>query len=127
MITREEIAGLMANLLYVDAPPAGATRLTAWASERSSTLGLRYTSELARRMDREAEYGSTDGWGIRILDVVADRAEAVREMLLARARSRGAQTVCARPTLAQGTTVQYVILYRTRGPRRYRAQAQAHP
>lgn len=58
MITREEIAGLMANLLYVDAPPAGATKLTAWASERSSTLGLRYTSELARRMDREAEYGS---------------------------------------------------------------------
>ena len=28
MITREEIAGLMANLLFVDAPPAGKTRLT---------------------------------------------------------------------------------------------------
>jgi NADH dehydrogenase len=56
MITREEIAGLMANLLYVDAPPAGTTKLTEWAKERASTLGLHYTSELARRMDRQTEY-----------------------------------------------------------------------
>ena len=58
MITREEIAGLMANLLYVDAPPAGITKLTDWASERAPTLGLHYTSELARRRDRRAEYQS---------------------------------------------------------------------
>jgi NADH dehydrogenase len=58
MITREEITGLMANLLYVNSPPAGMTRLTEWATERSSTLGLRYTRELARRKDREAEYKS---------------------------------------------------------------------
>jgi nucleoside-diphosphate-sugar epimerase len=58
MITREEIAGLMSNLLYVDAPPAGHTRLTDWASARASTLGLHYTSELARRMDRRTEYSS---------------------------------------------------------------------
>ena len=58
MITREEIAGLMANLLYVDAPPAGHTKLTDWASERASTLGLYYTSELARRVDRRTEYKS---------------------------------------------------------------------
>lgn len=56
MITREEIAGLMSNLLYVDAPPAGHTKLTDWARERASTLGLHYTSELARRMDRRTEY-----------------------------------------------------------------------
>ncbi|HVO44582.1 MAG TPA: NAD(P)H-binding protein [Aggregatilineales bacterium] len=48
-ITREEIAGLMANLLYVAAPPAGGTRLTGWARAHAATLGLHYASELARR------------------------------------------------------------------------------
>ena len=48
-ITREEIAGLMADLLYVDAPPAGQTRLTDWARANADTLGVRYANELARR------------------------------------------------------------------------------
>lgn len=48
-ITREEIAGLMANLLYVDAPPAGTTRLTDWTREHAAELGIRYASELIRR------------------------------------------------------------------------------
>ena len=56
-ITREEIAGLMANLLYVDAPPAGMTRLTEWAAAHADLLGRRYASELARRRDRVAGYG----------------------------------------------------------------------
>lgn len=58
MITREEIAGLMANLLYVESPPAGTTKLTDWAAERADTLGRRYTSELARRRDRFGAYRS---------------------------------------------------------------------
>jgi nucleoside-diphosphate-sugar epimerase len=58
MITREEIAGLMANLLYVDSPPAGKTKLTDWAKERTSSLGFHYTSELARRKDRQKGYQS---------------------------------------------------------------------
>jgi NADH dehydrogenase len=58
MITREEIKGLMDDLLCVDVPPAGTTKLTDWARERSATLGLHYTSELARRQDRSAEYKS---------------------------------------------------------------------
>lgn len=58
MITREEIRGLMDNLLCVDAPPAGNTKLTDWARERSGSLGLHYTSELSRRQDRETEYKS---------------------------------------------------------------------
>ena len=58
MITREEIAGLMADLLYVDSPPAGTTRLTDWAHEHAGTLGRRYASELARRRDRQAGYRS---------------------------------------------------------------------
>ncbi len=58
LITREEIRGLMDNRLFVDTPPAGSTKLTEWAKERASTLGRRYTSELARRSDRKAEYRS---------------------------------------------------------------------
>jgi len=58
MITQEEIEGLMANLLFVDSPPTGKTRLTDWANERRDTLGLKYTSELIRRRDRKAEYAS---------------------------------------------------------------------
>lgn len=58
MITREEITGLMANLLFVDSPPAGTTKLTDWAKERADTLGRHYTSELARRSDRRTGYRS---------------------------------------------------------------------
>jgi NADH dehydrogenase len=57
-ITREEIAGLMANLLCVEAPPAGTTKLTDWIAAHADTLGRRYTSELARRVDRMAAYRS---------------------------------------------------------------------
>ena len=48
-ITREEIRGLMGDLLYVDSPPAGETRLTKWARGNVDTLGARYASELGRR------------------------------------------------------------------------------
>lgn len=48
-VTREEIAGLMENRLFVDAPPAGATKLTDWAKQHAATLGCTYASELARR------------------------------------------------------------------------------
>jgi NADH dehydrogenase len=56
LITREEIEGLMADLLYVDAPPAGETRLTEWAHRHADTLGRQYSSEIARRNDRQSEY-----------------------------------------------------------------------
>lgn len=56
MITREEIKGLMADLLYVDSPPAGETKLTDWAREHANELGKRYASELARRRDRGKSY-----------------------------------------------------------------------
>ncbi len=58
LITREEIEGLMRDLLYVDAPPAGAMRLTDWAKEHAATLGAHYASELARRGNRKAAYDS---------------------------------------------------------------------
>jgi NADH dehydrogenase len=56
IITRPEIEGLMADLLYVSSPPAGSTRLSEWARAHSSSLGVRYSSELARRRDRKQEY-----------------------------------------------------------------------
>ena len=58
VVTREEIEGLMADLLYVDAPPAGQTRLTDWARRHADTLGRKYTSELARRRDRRSAYAA---------------------------------------------------------------------
>lgn len=52
VLTRDEISGLMAGLLHVNAPPAGTTRLTDWAVEHRDQLGIRYASELARRRGR---------------------------------------------------------------------------
>lgn len=56
MITREEITGLMADLLYADAPPAGETKLTDWAKKNSDVIGKQYTSELSRRFSRLKSY-----------------------------------------------------------------------
>ncbi|MBN2217915.1 MAG: NAD(P)H-binding protein [Pirellulales bacterium] len=56
MITREEIRGLMAGLLAVDAPPTGQIRLTDWAAQHAESLGRHYASELARRRNREEAY-----------------------------------------------------------------------
>ncbi|KCZ71475.1 nucleoside-diphosphate-sugar epimerase [Candidatus Methanoperedens nitroreducens] len=55
-ITRDEIEGLMADLLCTDSPPAGETKLTEWIRENSTGLGMRYTSELARRKNRTEPY-----------------------------------------------------------------------
>ena len=57
VITRAEIAGLMAGLLCTDSPPAGPTSLTEWAREHADTLGQRYASELARRRPLAARPG----------------------------------------------------------------------
>ena len=48
LLTRDEIAGLMANLLVSDAPPTSTTRLTDWLSTHADSVGTRYTSELSR-------------------------------------------------------------------------------
>lgn len=55
-VTRDEIAGLMADLLYTSSPPAGTTKLTDWASANAQTLGRHYASELARRIYRDKVY-----------------------------------------------------------------------
>jgi len=56
LITRAEIEGIMAGLLYLDAPPAGRTPLKAWAAEHTDILGQKYASELAQRRDRKSAY-----------------------------------------------------------------------
>jgi NADH dehydrogenase len=53
VITREEIRGLMQNLLCTNSSPAGATPLTVWARAHAATLGQHYASELARRRNRQ--------------------------------------------------------------------------
>ena len=49
LLTREEIAGLMAGLLAVDTPPTGKTKLTEWAKANAGVLGVSYSNEIARR------------------------------------------------------------------------------
>jgi NADH dehydrogenase len=48
VITPDEVAGLMANLLVSDAPPTCPTRFSEWLKEHRTALGLRYHSELRR-------------------------------------------------------------------------------
>ena len=56
MITPDEIKGLMGDLLYVDSPPSGTTTLSGWIREHADSLGRKYTSELARRRDRNEDF-----------------------------------------------------------------------
>ncbi len=56
-VTREEIAGLMADTLHAPgSPSAGQTRLSEWVRENRGTLGKRYAGELPRRIDRTRAY-----------------------------------------------------------------------
>lgn len=56
MITREEIRGLMDNLLVTNSPPAGTTSLSEWVRKHNVSVGRRYASELGRRRNRTAAY-----------------------------------------------------------------------
>lgn len=56
VITRDEIKGLKSDLLYTKSLPAGKTKLTEWAKNNASTLGIDYSSELARRKNRLKSY-----------------------------------------------------------------------
>lgn len=56
MVTREEIDGLMENLLFTQSPPLGKTKLSQWMRENKNTLGIKYASELGRRKDLKSSY-----------------------------------------------------------------------
>jgi NADH dehydrogenase len=48
MLTRDEIRGLMTNLLVTESPPNAATRFSQWLSSSADKIGIAYASELAR-------------------------------------------------------------------------------
>lgn len=48
VLTRDEVDGLMSNLLVSDGPPTGQTRLSDWLKLNPDTVGTRYASELVR-------------------------------------------------------------------------------
>tara|TARA_B100000809_G_scaffold240816_1_gene263486 strand:+ start:921 stop:1856 length:936 start_codon:yes stop_codon:yes gene_type:complete len=52
VLTRDEITGLMSDLLISDAPPAGNTSLKSWLTINVATLGGSYTFELDRHYRR---------------------------------------------------------------------------
>ncbi len=52
VLTWEEYRGLLDNLLFSDAPAAGATRLSEWLAEHGDSVGQKYASEVARHFER---------------------------------------------------------------------------
>jgi len=48
ILTRDEVSGLLANLLVSADPPSGATRLADWLRENAGAVGARYSSEVQR-------------------------------------------------------------------------------
>ena len=56
LITRDEVDGLMRDLLATESEPTGRTRLSSWAREHAATLGRRYATELGRRRNRSVAY-----------------------------------------------------------------------
>lgn len=60
-LTRDEITGLMRDLLCTDSPPVGSTRLSDWARKNAHSLGRRYSNELERRQNRVDSYETLGG------------------------------------------------------------------
>lgn len=56
LITKEEIKGLMADLLCVDEKPTGKTKLSEWVNKNKEALGRKYANELSRRLNRKTAY-----------------------------------------------------------------------
>ncbi len=57
-VTREEIKGLMGDLLHVPGAGIAGTRLSDWVRQNKDTLGARYAGELPRRTDRTRDYNA---------------------------------------------------------------------
>jgi uncharacterized protein YbjT (DUF2867 family) len=49
MLTRDEVKGLMADLLVSHAPPTAPGKLSEWVEQNAAELGRHYASEVARR------------------------------------------------------------------------------
>jgi hypothetical protein len=49
MLTRDEVRGLMADLLVSQQPPTARVHFSDWLAQNAERIGTRYASELARR------------------------------------------------------------------------------
>jgi NADH dehydrogenase len=56
LLTREELKGLIDNLLFADAPPVGEVRLSDWLRDNAEALGRRYANEVRRRENLRQSY-----------------------------------------------------------------------
>ena len=56
ILTREEIEGLMTELLYTESSPVGTTCLTEWIRQNRDQIGRKYSHELKRRTNRQKSY-----------------------------------------------------------------------
>jgi NADH dehydrogenase len=52
VLTKDEVSGLMANLLVSKEAPTGRTSLRAWLRDNAEMIGSRYASELGRHYDQ---------------------------------------------------------------------------
>ncbi|TAK13680.1 MAG: NAD-dependent epimerase/dehydratase family protein [Anaerolineae bacterium] len=52
VLTREEVDGLLDDLLVTNSPPAGKTRLSEWAAANAGWLGKNYAHEIRRHFGR---------------------------------------------------------------------------
>lgn len=57
-VTKEEIDGLMGDLLHVPGAGIAGTKLSDWVRQNKDTLGKRYAGELPRRTDRTRDYNA---------------------------------------------------------------------
>jgi len=61
ILTKEEIKGLMDDMLYVDSAPVGMTKLTDWLKHHREKVGKFYAPELKRRTNRNKSYNELRG------------------------------------------------------------------
>lgn len=47
-MTKDELEGLMANLVVTDGPATGQRRLSDWLTDNASSVGRTYASEVSR-------------------------------------------------------------------------------
>jgi NADH dehydrogenase len=60
IVTRDELEGLMAELVTTEGPATGTRRLTEWLAQNAGVVGKRYASEVSRHY-RSFEPGDTPG------------------------------------------------------------------
>ena len=61
-LTRDEVEGLMADLLVSRGEPTGQTRLSDWLAENGADLGRGYVSELDRHYRAGAQAAGSGDW-----------------------------------------------------------------